>query len=56
MANVVATNLPVTSLTLLVQPTTLPQKENEMEKWEYLLIDSKKLESVEGGFFSQKKV
>lgn len=27
-----------------------------MEKWEYLLIDSKKLESVEGGFFSQKKV
>ena len=27
-----------------------------MEKWEYLLIDSKKLASVEGGFFSQKKV
>ena len=32
------------------------KKENEMEKWEYLLIDSKKLESAEGGIFSQKKV
>jgi hypothetical protein len=31
-------------------------KESEMEKWEYLLIDSKKLESVEGGLFGQKKV
>ena len=27
-----------------------------MEKWEYLLLDSKKLESAEGGFFNQKKV
>lgn len=27
-----------------------------MDKWEYLLMDSKKLESAQGGFFSQKKV
>jgi len=27
-----------------------------MEKWEYLLLDSKKLESAEGGVFTQKKV
>jgi hypothetical protein len=32
------------------------EKETEMEKWEYLLIDSKKLESVQGGIFGQKKV
>lgn len=27
-----------------------------MQKWEYLLLDSKKLESAEGGIFKQKKV
>ena len=27
-----------------------------MDKWEYKLLDSKKLESAEGGFFTQKKV
>lgn len=27
-----------------------------METWEYRLIDSKNLESAEGGFFSQKRV
>ena len=27
-----------------------------MQKWEYLLLDSKKLESAEGGLFKQKKV
>ena len=31
-------------------------EETEMEKWEYLLLDSKKLESAEGGFFSQQRV
>ena len=27
-----------------------------MEKWEYLLLDSKRLASVKGGLFTQKKV
>ena len=27
-----------------------------MEKWEYLLLDSKKLESASGGLLKQKKV
>ena len=27
-----------------------------MEKWEYLLIDSKSLETAQGGVFTQKKV
>ena len=27
-----------------------------MDKWEYLLLDSKKLESASGGVFTQKKV
>jgi len=27
-----------------------------MEKWEYQLLDSKKLETAQGGLFTQKKV
>ncbi len=27
-----------------------------MDKWEYLLLDSKKLATAEGGIFTQKKV